>query len=119
MSEKNFNWGNKYSTEEQVIGEWIDGRPLYQKTFNVGMLPNVSNKTYDTFLTNVVIRNYWGISKSSASTIILPFVHPTVSRAVLLSIDYDSTVKIYISSESDRSQFTESYVTLQYTKTTD
>lgn len=22
----------KYSTEEQIIGEWIDGKPLYQKT---------------------------------------------------------------------------------------
>ena len=25
--------GIKYSTTEQVIGEWIDGKPLYQKTF--------------------------------------------------------------------------------------
>ena len=25
--------GIKYSTTEQVIGEWVDGKPLYQKTF--------------------------------------------------------------------------------------
>lgn len=25
----------KYSTEEQVVGEWIDGKPLYQKTVNI------------------------------------------------------------------------------------
>lgn len=24
----------KYSTEEQVVGEWIDGKPLYQITFS-------------------------------------------------------------------------------------
>jgi hypothetical protein len=24
---------HKYSTEEQVVGEWIDGKPLYQRTF--------------------------------------------------------------------------------------
>ena len=22
----------KYSTEEQIVGEWIDGKPIYQKT---------------------------------------------------------------------------------------
>ena len=28
-------WGepNKYSTDERVVGEWIDGKPIYQKTF--------------------------------------------------------------------------------------
>ena len=25
--------GANYSTEEQIIGKWVDGRPLYQKTF--------------------------------------------------------------------------------------
>lgn len=40
-----------YSTTEQVIGKWIDGKPLYQKTFtgtcttqntftNFGTIPN-------------------------------------------------------------------------------
>lgn len=24
---------HKYSTEEQMVGEWIDGKPIYQKTF--------------------------------------------------------------------------------------
>lgn len=26
--------GNVYSTEETVIGKWIDGRPIYSKTFS-------------------------------------------------------------------------------------
>ena len=30
-AEKNFN---KYSTTEEVIGTWIDGKPLYRKSFN-------------------------------------------------------------------------------------
>ena len=30
-AEKNFN---KYSTTEEVIGTWIDGKPLYRKCFN-------------------------------------------------------------------------------------
>ena len=30
--------GNDYSTDEQIIGTWIDGKPLYQKTFEVNSL---------------------------------------------------------------------------------
>ena len=36
----------KYSTEEQVIGEWIDGKPIYQKTYN---LSSVSLNTWTEF----------------------------------------------------------------------
>ena len=27
--------GDNYSTEERVVGTWIDGRPIYQRFFNV------------------------------------------------------------------------------------
>lgn len=30
--------GSNYSTEEQVVGTWIDGKPIYQKTF-IGSFP--------------------------------------------------------------------------------
>lgn len=39
----NFENKIKYSTEEQVIGTWIDGKPLYQKTFINVSLPNASS----------------------------------------------------------------------------
>lgn len=34
--------GEAYSTEEQVIGTWIDGRPLYRRVFE-GVLPSSTN----------------------------------------------------------------------------
>ena len=42
---------NDYSTEETVVGKWIDGSPLYQKTYT-GTLPN----------TNVVKDNLFSIA---------------------------------------------------------
>ena len=33
--------GDNYSTEEQVVGTWIDGKPLYRK---VVIIDNPSNK---------------------------------------------------------------------------
>ena len=29
----------KYSTEEQIVGEWVDGKPLYQKTITGQLFP--------------------------------------------------------------------------------
>lgn len=34
-----FSKGDLYSTEEKIIGQWIDGKPLYQKTFEVNVSP--------------------------------------------------------------------------------
>ena len=36
-----YNWGGtlNYSTEEQVVGTWIDGKPLYQKCYQ-GVFPS-------------------------------------------------------------------------------
>lgn len=36
--------GTDYSTEEQVIGTWIDGKPLYQKTLQMTMPTTTSQK---------------------------------------------------------------------------
>lgn len=51
--------GNSYSTTEQVVGTWVDGRPLYQKTYydsnswwstNVEVLDaNFTSDIYDNF----------------------------------------------------------------------
>ena len=37
-----------YSTNEIETGDtWIDDKPIYRKVFNLGKLPNATNKTYD------------------------------------------------------------------------
>ena len=49
-----FNEISTYSTEEKVIGKWIDGKPLYRKTIEgivsksnenviIGTIPNIEN----------------------------------------------------------------------------
>lgn len=40
------NKSNMYSTEEQKIGIWVDGKPLYRKTL---VLPNGTEKTEITY----------------------------------------------------------------------
>lgn len=41
---------HKYSTEEKVIGEWIDGKPIYRKVFTD---PNNSWNTNDNIIGNI------------------------------------------------------------------
>lgn len=48
-----FDKANLYSTDEKIVGQWIDGKPLYQKTFTVQLsgtdasmlisIPNIDN----------------------------------------------------------------------------
>lgn len=45
--------GNEYSTDEQVVGHWIDGSPLYQKTIDLGVLPNNSTKNIPHGISNI------------------------------------------------------------------
>ena len=42
--------GNEYSLDEQVVGHWVNGKPLYQKTI---IIPNCSPNTWNTTAHNI------------------------------------------------------------------
>ena len=48
MSVSSTWWGSKncYSTDEQVVGEWIDGKPLYQKSYKFTNLTITDTTSY-------------------------------------------------------------------------
>ena len=45
-----------YSTEERQVGVWIDGRPIYKRTYDLGSDVSVSYNSWTT-LSNVIIPN--------------------------------------------------------------
>ena len=52
---------HEYSTEEKIVGKWIDGKPIFEKTYvlnNINLL--VGNNIFDT-IENVKIINSKGI----------------------------------------------------------
>lgn len=60
------NTGEVYSTEETRIGTWIDGKPLYRKTYSiVTNATGVSNVRFDI---QVNILNIYGIVKYSGNS---------------------------------------------------
>lgn len=106
-----------YSTEEQRIGTWIDGKPLYRiiKEYNVSAKETQSNDIssipYDTIFINLGKSfNRW--SDNTSSSIIW---NTGDSDKGNVWINYEKKINIINSSNAARHY----WITLEYTKTTD
>lgn len=107
-----------YSLNEIDTGKtWIDGKPIYRKVYNVGALPNSTDKNIDSELTDVSIKRIYGYAVASDNTTIaLP--HASNGEGYCINVYFNNRNNITISTGVDRSYFY-GYVVLEYTKTTD
>ena len=111
-----------YSTEEQVIGKWIDGKPLYQKTYKMDNQA-ISNGMHDFIdLTSLNIDefvNLFGVMSTSDHQQVC--LIPACSSAGDTGFRYEKSSKILKSEVSGTNSWSASNVrlTIQYTKTTD
>ena len=106
------NKANTYSEEEQVIGTWIDGKPLYRKVVDAGYLANAGRTTTTT-----------GIKDIDSTTNIRGFAHKNDGEdiinleGILTTFLYRKTSDIlFMDTLADFSQY-KAYVILEYTKT--
>lgn len=108
-----------YSTEEQAVGTWIDGKTIYRKIINFGALPNatkkevqhnISNISNFTKIEGIAIRN-----DETKFTQSLPLVYKNAEMFYNTALAVDNTI-VEIQTNGDRSMFN-GYVTLEYTKT--
>lgn len=107
-----------YSLTEQNTGtKWIDGRAIYKKTISCGTLPDSSAKSIAHGISNLDwIVDFGGTAKATNGLAVpLPFCK-TSNMAGQMELTLDDT-NITITTGSDRAEFTESYITLYYTKT--
>ena len=108
-----------YSRSEQIIGKWIDGKPLYRKTIECGAMTGV-----DLYVPCGVsnVDKIWIDQSSSFSiatdgaSITLPFHN---AHSANYSIECYITNAKQIQFYSPNQRFANAYVTLKYTKTTD
>jgi len=105
---------NDYSTTEKVVGTWIDGRPVYQKTVDCGTLPNNTTKTVVHGISNLdfIVELCGSAKRPSDNTYIKLPDSPGQDL-------YVQGANINIGTNSNKSGYTSTYVTIQYTKTTD
>ena len=108
-----------YSTEEQRIGTWIDGKPLYRKVLSL-TTPSTTNSTkIANFDKTFIIKNYYGNAFISASNQLLPinFYFTDVYKIATYVVNNSGEIYMKIGSEAYRNQ--QATLTIEYTKTTD
>lgn len=108
-----------YSTEEQAVGTWIDGKTIYRKVINFGTLPNATKKEVQHNISNIsIFTKIEGIAIRNDETKFtqsLPLVYKNTEMFYNTALAVDNTT-IEIQTDGDRSMFN-GYVTLEYTKT--
>lgn len=106
-----------YSTKEQAIGTWIDGKPLYRKTIVANFELQLATQVtcYD------VRHNISNIDKVVHAEMTDGIKHiPNLSmNGGTTTIDYVSSTMIEIRYINDSWSSRDWYITLEYTKTTD
>lgn len=107
-----------YSYEEQVIGKWVNGKPLYRKTINIGGLPNKSQKTTNHNIENIstVVRVY-GYATNYTNYLPMPYASPdTLGNAILI---YATKTQVIVQTGVDRTAYAQAEITIEYVKSTD
>ena len=114
-AEKNFN---KYSTTEEVVGTWIDGKPIYRKTFNNISVTSSEHSTIP-IATGLTIDNLINISGYLVNNgrWIIPLNAVDIQYANMVRVSYDKqTSSLELVAQNWTGTAT---VTIEYTKTTD
>jgi hypothetical protein len=100
-----------YSTQEQVVGKWIDGSVVYEKTYDIGYLTS-NNKTIAHGISGfghiIQLQGY-----VTNNTYDFPLPYATTDSASCIGVTVNRTnINIYSSNRSDYY----GYLTIRYTK---
>lgn len=107
---------NVYSTDEKVVGTWIDGKPIYRKTYT-GTAVSSGRVILDTIASLDTLVSYKGWTESSYNWIWgVPCSASTYENNIRFTKD-DNTLQLSFGQNySSSNNFA---VTVEYTKTTD
>jgi hypothetical protein len=108
-----------YSSDERVVGEWIDGKPLYQKTIVTTAGPDSSEKAlYDVTGLNIIGVSQFRLEWQTDSE--MGYIWDSRATGDSTAIDFYTRDNIlYIQAYDPPFYGRELIATLQYTKTTD
>lgn len=104
--------------EVKTSKTWIDGKPIYKKVVDCGAIPNNTLKTINHNISNifcVVSVQGIGIRTNDYMSIPLPYASTSTNNVQI----YGDRASVYIRTSSDLSTYDKTYITIEYTKTTD
>lgn len=103
---------NNYSTEETVVGTWIDGKPIYRKVTQVSIATN------STAWRSTGVEIPQNIKKTIRRELILDFSSETSNTSFMLRYN-NGFVDIASINNTNVNITTNDFIVLEYTKTTD
>lgn len=109
-------YAKHYSTSEKVIGTWIDGKPLYEKTFNITSGIVIGSYAYINVDNSILIKEYDGCIVRASGKSVDKF-NGYLNRNELKMSIRSQGIEYYIS--NDFSNIEALLCTVKYTKTTD
>ena len=122
-----FNRADLYSTDEKLIGRWIDGKPIYQLTFKVTDFSSKS-RTYkdildatDLNIEHLIFGYGWNSGSGDVENTLYRII-PSGDTSTAFGVCYRKNTKkiqAVLNGAMESSSNCYAYVTIQYTKTTD
>ena len=107
-----------YSTSEQVIGTWYNGKPIYQKVLTPSV--NVGSNTITHGIANFEeCVNIRGMCKYNGTSEHLPLPYVSANIAYVIALGNVSPTTFLVDVASGFSSIENCKVIIQYTKTTD
>lgn len=103
-----------YSTEEKVVGTWIDGKPIYQKTFVGNWVNNESITLNDESIDNFIDIVGWA---NSLTYWIKTNFYDGNTQVTLIPEDKNRLK--FMGNQGGSAIWNLKYFTIRYTKTTD
>jgi len=118
MSDLRFN---SYSTTEQVVGKWIDDKPIYQKVLIDDYTPSSSSRVYTDFMNlselnidTIISVNGFIVENDTPKVKFMNFADGSP-----YAFAYDTNTKYLQILSTDNITLTHVTAVIQYTKTTD
>lgn len=111
----------EYSTDEKIVGTWIDGKPLWQITLTGTLTPSSGNRVYNTIadLTSLnidkLISGNGSILEDSGYFKVLNFADDSTTPTYNIALKADKILALLTNHTVQQLTY---YVTIQYTKTT-
>lgn len=107
-----------YSTDEKIVGKWVDGKPLYRKSYEVTS-PSASNSStvLFTYSSDMEIQDIDGCILAPTETTTVNFYYSTEYYASCWSNHENKQIKMVVGNSSYTSR--PAIITILYTKTTD
>lgn len=106
-----------YSTDEQIVGRWIDGNTIYEKVVDLGALPNNATKNIAHGISNLgkVIQAELSASDNNSIWLTIPYATTSTTDTKYQIGFWITDTNVVVKSDWDRSALS-GYAILRYTK---